>query len=237
MYTKCVILILTLLKGYIMKFTKKNFTIFIYLTIFISCILTKTILAQGFIIPHPGNPALPVLTDHQVKVEITDQCAKVIVEQVFYNPSDQDIEGTYYFPLPKDASISDFKMHVNGKILSGELLEKNKARKIYEDIIRRKIDPALLEYINNNLFSAKIFPIPAKKDRKIVLEYSSLLKLDGDLVQFSYPLRGQIANERNFRRPHHRPFIPRFIEGEKQSNNKGEEELKPPQEVGFFSIS
>jgi len=88
---------------------------------------------------------------------------------------------------------------------------KKEARKIYEDIVRRSLDPALLEYVDHNLFSAKIFPIPPKKQRKIVLEYSLLLKLDGDLVQFSYPLRGQFESERVFRRPprpwHRPPYL------------------------------
>jgi len=169
----------------------------------------NNIFAQGFIIPRPippYHPALPQLTEHKVDVKIIDQVANVEVHQVFYNDSKQTIEGNYYFPLPKGASVSDFKMYVDGKVLSGELLEKEKARKIYEDIVRRNIDPALLEYVDHNLFSARIFPIPPKKERKIVLKYSSLLELDGDLVKFSYPLRGKLESERGIRPP--RPIMP-----------------------------
>ena len=161
------------------------------------------ICAQGFIIPRPMPPyrlPLPKLTDHKVNVKIIDQAAKVEVEQVFYNDSKRALEGNYYFPLPKGASVTDFKMYADGKVLSGELLDKKEARRIYEDIVRRNIDPALLEYVGHNLFSAKVFPIPPKKERKIILEYSLLLKLDGDLVQFSYPLRGQFQSERTIRR-------------------------------------
>jgi len=168
----------------------------------------KTVFAQGFIIPRPipdFRHTLPELTQHRVDVEIVDQVARVQVHQVFHNHSNRPLEGTYYFPLPKEASISDFKMVVDGKVLSGELLEKDKARKIYEDIVRRQIDPALLEYIDHNLFSARIFPIPPHKERKIVLEYTSLLKRDGDLIQLSYPLRGRIASERLRRLPVIRP--------------------------------
>jgi len=149
----------------------------IALTIFMG--LGSEIFAQGFIIPRPHPPRrlpLPKLTEHKVAVNIIDQAAKVEVTQVFYNDSKRVIEGNYYFPLPKEASVSDFKMYADGKVLSGELLDKKKARKIYEDIVRRNIDPALLEYVDHNLFSARIFPIPPKKERKIVLEYSVLLK-------------------------------------------------------------
>ncbi|MFC1502122.1 VIT domain-containing protein [bacterium] len=155
--------------------------------------------AQGVIIPgrhHPHSIPIPKLTEHQVDVKITDQVARVRVDQVFYNPSNRTIEGTYYFPLPPDASISDFSMIVDGKVMTGELLEKGKARRIYEDIVRRQIDPALLEYAGHNLFSARIFPIPSKGERKIVLEYTSILKSDGGLIQFTYPLRGELGNGR-----------------------------------------
>jgi len=158
--------------------------------------LSSQLFAQGFIIPRPipdFHPPLPELTAHEVNVNIDNQVAQVEVEQLFYNGSRRQIEGTYYFPLPKGASISDFKMYADGKVLSGELLEKDKARKIYEDIVRRNIDPALLEYVDHNLFSAKIFPIPPNKERKIVLKYSSLLGQDGGLVKFYYPLHGKIG--------------------------------------------
>ena len=190
----------------------KSLIVIIALTIFMG--VGSEIFAQGFIIPRPIPPhhlPLPKLTGHKVSVDIIDQAAKVKVDQVFYNDSKRAIEGNYYFPLPKGASVSDFKMYADGKVLSGELLEKKEARKIYEDIVRRSLDPALLEYVDHNLFSAKIFPIPPKKQRKIVLEYSLLLKLDGDLVQFSYPLRGQFESERVFRRPprpwHRPPYL------------------------------
>jgi Ca-activated chloride channel family protein len=194
----------------------------------------SNIFAQGFIIPRPippYHPALPHLTEHKVDVKIIDQAAQVEVHQVFYNDSKQAIEGNYYFPLPQSASVSGFKMYADGKVLSGELLEKEKARKIYEDIVRRNIDPALLEYMDHNLFSAKIFPIPPKKDRKIVLKYSMLLKLDGDLVQFTYPLRGQFESERVIRLP--RPIIPRPpyripLEEENEDGRSGDKEDKKP---------
>ena len=166
--------------------------------------LSSQLFAQGFIIPRPipdFRPPLPKLTAHEVNVNIVNQVAQVEVEQVFYNGSRRQIEGTYYFPLPKGASISDFKMYADGKVLSGELLDKDKARKIYEDIVRRNIDPALLEYVDHNLFSAKIFPIPPKKERKIVLKYSSLLEQDGGLVKFYYPLHGKIGVGRFAPRP------------------------------------
>ncbi|MDZ7264683.1 MAG: VIT domain-containing protein, partial [candidate division KSB1 bacterium] len=175
--------------------------------------LSDNALAQGFIIPRPMPPqeiVLPQLTSHNVKVEIVDQVSQVTVEQTFYNDSHHPIEGTYYFPLPKAASVSNFKMMIDGKTIGGELLDKDKARQLYEEIVRRNIDPALLEYVDHNLFCARIFPIPPRKERRIVLEYSLLLEQDGDLIQFTYPLRGRVAADRFVARTPHPPRPPRY---------------------------
>ncbi|HEX9971740.1 MAG TPA: VIT domain-containing protein, partial [bacterium] len=211
----------------------KNKSALVGLIVLCNLILFGNVFSQGFIIPRPippFEPAMPKLTEHKVNVEIIEQVSRVKVDQVFYNDSKQPIEGTYYFPLPKEASVSDFKMIVDGKVLSGELLDKDKARQIYEEIVRRNIDPALLEYVDYNLFSAKIFPIPPQKERKIVLEYSLLLKLDGDLVQFTYPLNGRIESERFFPRPPRPypgpPYLIPLQDGEEKALAKDEKDSK-----------
>lgn len=185
---------------------KKNTSSLPAFSLVLLCLLfwNSIAFAQGFIIPRPDpnfSPEFLSLIEHAVNVDIIDQVATVSVDQVFFNHSNRPIEGTYYFPLPKDASISDFKMYADGKVLKGELLEKDKARQIYEEIVRRKIDPALLEYLDSNLFAARIFPIPSKKDRKIVLKYSSLLSQEAGMVKFSYPLRGEIGSNYAGSRP------------------------------------
>jgi len=146
-------------------------------------------------IPHgvavrPGVPkpeALPVKY-HHVKVEIVNQVATTHIDQVFLNPHDRDLEGTYIFPLPEEAAISDFALYMDGQRVSGDVLEKEKARRIYEDIVRRMKDPGLLEYIGRNMFQARIYPIPARGERRIELTYHQTLKYDAGVVQYVYPL-------------------------------------------------
>ena len=143
--------------------------------------------------PHPApelkpkTEALPIKY-HRVKVEIKDQVATTRIDQVFRNPYDRELEGTYIFPLPEDAAISDFAMYVNGEKINGQILEKEKARRIYEDIVRRMKDPALLEYIGRNMFKARVYPIPAKGEKRIELVYHQTLKYDAGMVRYSYPL-------------------------------------------------
>ena len=157
------------------------------------------VLADGIIIPEPPicidcpqpPPPQPVwltIKYHHVDVTIQDQVAVTHVDQVFVNESRWQIEGTYVFPLPTDAAISDFAMWVDGVKFEGELLDRDQARRIYEDIVRQRRDPALLEYVDRGAFRVSIFPIPAGDERRVELEYSQVLPVDGGLVRYSYPL-------------------------------------------------
>jgi len=138
--------------------------------------------------PQPPAPqALPVKY-HRVKVEIESQVAKTSIDQVFRNPYGRDLEGTYIFPLPEDAAISEFALYMDGKRITGEILEKDEARKIYEDIVRRMQDPGLLEYVGRNMFRARVYPIPANGEKRIDLTYYQTLKLDSGMVRYTYPL-------------------------------------------------
>ena len=138
--------------------------------------------------PQPPAPqALPVKY-HRVTVEIESQVAKTSIDQVFRNPYGRDLEGTYIFPLPEDAAISEFALYMDGKRITGEILEKDEARKIYEDIVRRMQDPGLLEYVGRNMFRARVYPIPANGEKRIDLTYYQTLKLDSGMVRYTYPL-------------------------------------------------
>ena len=139
--------------------------------------------------PRPIQQFLPLeLRTQQVEVEIKDQVAVTKVNQVFYNPSSQRLEGTFMFPVPAGAQVEDFQMEIDGKMMKAELIEADKARKIYEDIVRQAKDPALFEYAGRSLFKVRIFPIEPHKEKEIRLHYSELLPKDGKMVSYVYPL-------------------------------------------------
>ncbi|OGV64483.1 MAG: hypothetical protein A3K19_21380 [Lentisphaerae bacterium RIFOXYB12_FULL_65_16] len=139
----------------------------------------------------PKDTSLPALgIRHQrVDINIRDGVANVRVDQVFFNSTDRDLEAVYVFPLPEDASISDFAMTINGKRVSGELLPKEKARSIYQDIVRRMRDPGLLEYIGGALFQVSVYPVQKRSDQRIEIAYSHTLQYDAGLYRFVFPLR------------------------------------------------
>ena len=110
------------------------------------------------------------------------------MDQVFINEFHRDLEGTYIFPLPKGANITDFAMYINGERISGELLERDKARQIYQGIVNQMKDPALLEYFDRDLFKIRVYPIPARGEKRIQIEYTEVLTSDSGLVRYHYPL-------------------------------------------------
>ncbi|OYT41893.1 MAG: hypothetical protein B6U86_01490 [Candidatus Altiarchaeales archaeon ex4484_43] len=153
--------------------------------------------ADGIIIPEPipdieHIPPLAIKY-HHVNVTIDNQYARTEIDQVFLNDFYRDLEGTYIFPLPEEASISKFSMYVDNEELVGEILEKDRAREIYESIVRRLKDPALLEYVGRNMFKARVYPIPAKKnnipgEKRIKLSYEEIVKCDSGVCRYVYPL-------------------------------------------------
>ncbi|MBN1285645.1 MAG: VWA domain-containing protein [Anaerolineae bacterium] len=150
--------------------------------------------ADGIIIPVPPPPGVvadPVwltIRYHHVDIKIDNQVATTRVDQVFVNEGMQTAEGTYIFPLPKGATVNDFVMWVDGKPIEAKILEKEEARRIYDDIVRKLRDPALLEYIGRDLVQANVFPIAPGEERRIEMEYAQILEVDQGLVSYLYPL-------------------------------------------------
>ena len=95
---------------------------------------------------------------HKVSVEIRDQIARTTIEESFVNHTNTRLEGVFYFPLPQDASISDFGMWIGNNLVEADVVEKQRAREIYETILREQRDPGLLEWTGGNIFKARVFP-------------------------------------------------------------------------------
>lgn len=165
--------------------------------------------ADGFIIvdeahwiprPHPPRPPqwppqplprpfMPLeVVFHHVDVKIDGQIATTAVDQEFYNPNSSQLEGTYLFPIPKGAQIDKFTMDIGGRMVEAELLPAAKARKIYEDIVRKARDPALMEYADRDVFKVRIFPIEPRGHKRVKISYTQVLKADSGLIGYTYPL-------------------------------------------------
>lgn len=164
-------------------------------------LISTVSLAQGVIIPRPcTRPDIrcappPQIPQRPLKVKsirfetkITDQVAVTHVEQVFDNDTPYILEGIYFFPLPDKVSITEFAMWDGSNRQVGEIRTKEEARRIYDEIVRSRRDPGLLEYAGKNLFQASVFPIQPNSEKKIELTYSQVLESDAGMVSYRYPL-------------------------------------------------
>lgn len=158
--------------------------------------------AQGVIVPGPCRrcPVPPIerppqnlpraLPVKSIKIDtkISSQVATTHVEQVFRNDTGLTLEGTYFFPIPETASIVEFAIWDGDRRLVGEVRTREEARRIYDEIVRSKRDPGLLEYAGKDLFQASIFPIPPHSDKKLEITYTQVVRAEGGTVSYRYPL-------------------------------------------------
>ena len=146
---------------------------------------------QGFIEPTLRWPSTPqverVSSDVSIVVDAERRVAHVEVEEVFRNRSSLLVEGDYLYPIPTGAVFTDFSLFMGEQELRGEVLPAERARAIYEEIVRRKKDPALIELVGQGLLRSRVFPIEAGDSRRVILRYTQILGRDGDLLRVRYP--------------------------------------------------
>ncbi|MFG0330901.1 MAG: VIT domain-containing protein [Phycisphaerales bacterium] len=145
--------------------------------------------ASGVLVPSGSDSKAIRIVDHLVDATIDRGVAITKVEQVFENTTNGRLEATYIFPIPEGADLTGFKMSFNGKMVEGEVLPADKARQIYEDIVRRQRDPGLIEFIGRRLLRARIFPIEPHSKTTIELEYQQIVEPVSGMARYRYPLR------------------------------------------------
>jgi hypothetical protein len=132
---------------------------------------------------------------HKVTVEIRDQIARTTIEESFVNHTNSQLEGQFYFPLPQDASISGFGMWIGDELVEADVVEKQRAREIFETILREKRDPGLLEWTGGNIFKARVFPIFPHSEKRIKITYTQVLPLRGSKYRYTYGLRSELLKQ------------------------------------------
>lgn len=154
-------------------------------------IAPTTLSAQGWIeIERPVGPIRnsPTISriSSNVRVTVDGRVAKFEVEERFRNNGGGIAEGTYLYPLPGEAVFSDFSFFQGDKELKGEMMNAEQARTIYEGIVRRLKDPALLTLAGHGLIRAQVFPVQPGETRTVILRFTQLLTRDGDALRLRY---------------------------------------------------
>jgi len=147
--------------------------------------------ADGMIVP--VRPDVPVTGQwsvqyHHVDITVRDQVASVSIDQKFVNDGRGMIEVEYFFPVPPGAAIDSMTLMVDGKEYAARLLKADEARRLYEDIVARKKDPALLEYAGGGLYRTRAFPLNPGKPVRVAVTYKGICRRTGGAVEVWYPL-------------------------------------------------
>jgi Ca-activated chloride channel family protein len=121
-----------------------------------------------------------------VRVDLVDRVLRYEITETFVNRGSRIGEADYMFPLPKGAAFQDLKLSINGEMIAGETMNADRARRIYEEIVRSQRDPALLEWMGYGLFRARIFPIAPGEEKKVVMRFQVVAPREGDALRVDY---------------------------------------------------
>jgi Ca-activated chloride channel family protein len=138
----------------------------------------------------PANSNLPALAikEHHVEVVIADGYAITSIEQIFYNPNTTDLEANYSFPIPENAAVGEFTYWIDGQPVTGEVIEKAKAKKIYEEEKQAGREVALTEQDSYKTFDISVYPVRAQQEVKTRLTYIQPAHVDTAIGRYVYPL-------------------------------------------------
>ena len=140
-----------------------------------------------------GQESRLSLRRYHVDVHIEDGFARTTIDQTYFNHETSRLEGTFYFPLPPDASLSRLAMYVDGKLMEGGMAERDHARQVFETIVYRQKDPALLEWIDGSTFKMRVFPLEGRQEKRIILSYTQKLTALYGRTRIPLPRRAQHA--------------------------------------------
>ena len=121
-------------------------------------------------------------------INISEQIAVTHVDQTFHNEMSTSVEAIYIFPLPENATITELVYWVNGQRFVASIREKQQAINDYNQKLRQWMDPALLEYLGDNLFKLSIVPINADSDVRTEITYAEPLQYDLGVVKYVFQL-------------------------------------------------
>jgi len=153
------------------------------------CLLNIPVaMAAGLLTPTNGQFPPLEIRDHEVTVTIEDGYAITRVEQVFHNPHSQDLEARYSFPVPEHGSVGEMTLWIDGKAVTGEVLEKQKARQVYEEEKQAGRDAGLTEKDSYKTFEVMVSPVRAGQDTRVRLVYLQAAHIDTGIGRYVYPL-------------------------------------------------
>ena len=156
-------------------------------TTVLTCLMASSVQASGLMVPKGSNTVLQI-KDHSVTVAIEDGYAITTVENQFYNPSNQDLEAVYEFPVPEGGTVAEFTLWIDGTPVIGEVVEKERAKKLYQEEKAAGRDVGLTEKKSFYRFESSVSPVRAQQVTKTRLVYLQAADVQGGIGRYVYPL-------------------------------------------------
>ena len=153
----------------------KHFLSFIALLFSIGSATAQKIILPQVRVSQEDNAKPMQLQDLSVDILVVGQTAVTTMEMTFYNPNSRVMEGEFEFPLSDGQQVSRFALDIDGKLREGVVVDKALGRKAFEDIVRRGVDPGLLEKTEGNNFRARVYPMPRRGTRRILIAFEQEL--------------------------------------------------------------
>jgi hypothetical protein len=177
----------------------KKIVLFIFMVVglqlFLSCVNAQKITERGI------NPTMKVsnlnlnsenpmqLDRLKIDIKVIGQIAVTTMDMTYYNSNSRIMEGEFNFPLGEGQTVSRFALDINGQLREGVVVEKDKGRKTFEAVVRRGVDPGLLEMTEGNNFRARVYPLPVWGTRRIVIAFEQELTDKGNNDLYLLPLK------------------------------------------------
>lgn len=126
-------------------------------------------------------------TAREVRVVLDGRVLAYEVTERWTNRGHAIGEADYVLPLPRGAAFEDLALMIDGEMVTGEIRGAGEARRIYEEIVRRQRDPALVEWMDHGVLRTRIFPIQPGETRTVTVRFRAVAEREGDALRIDVP--------------------------------------------------
>lgn len=129
---------------------------------------------QLMALPLSSSEPGTVLVVESLHWQLDGPFAQRHLELRIQNAGTQVLETTLQLPLAADERLQSYALDVAGQYRQAVPVPKVQARAVFEETVRRQVDPALAEKAPGNSYSIRVFPVPAGGERRVRLTIASL---------------------------------------------------------------
>jgi len=127
------------------------------------------------------------MTEVRAEIEIVEQVATTTLDISLHNPSRSRLEAEVLMPVPENSVVRGFTFQGSGKEPSAALLPRDEARRIYDSIVRKVRDPALLEFVGYRLIRSSVFPVEPNGQQRVRLTYEHICPAEAGRIDYVLP--------------------------------------------------